>query len=266
MRPLLRGALALALAIPIGQAASGEARGFTRSELDWAPLDNARTYEFEGRELLNGDCDYQWPEILVEEGVVREIRVIGVDVDDCRLLLEDGTPQQLPEEPVGKGYRSDIVAADVTGDRAASEPDAEGVATLAASGRNWAFHQVQWLDPIGIATSSVQANLTWSWNGTCAYSPYVTGNYTWFGPSGWSRESYSVTQSTTSTCSWWLADARGTFRNGIFCAGQTTWAYYDYVRARGWNNGTVSVLRSSRVAGGCTALLNMRTAYGNQPA
>lgn len=58
----------------------------------------------------------------------------------------------------------------------------------------------------------------------------------------------------------------GNLCNGIFCAGQVTWAYYDYVYARGWNNGSFSVLRSTRVAGGCTALLSMIASWGSQPA
>lgn len=187
------------------------------------------------------------------------MQVVGVATEACQLLIEEGVPQATPKTPTEKGY----VVRQASAAPISAEP---GQVTLAASGRNWANQSVYWKDPIGIEVNSVSTELTFSYNGTCAYSGSVLGRFYWFGLSGWSRESWAVTQSRATNCSWWLGESRATYRNGIFCAGQTTWAYYDYVRTRGWNNGTATFARSTRVAGGCTGLLTLVYWYTVQPA
>lgn len=219
-------ALAWAIAIPLAESSPGlalastdQASGFVVSKVEWEPLDNVSNYVFEGTEFANGDCEYQWPEVSVSEGESRELRVIGVDLDDCRLLIEEGTPRQPLPAAKGKGYRSDTVHAAPTGDVPLAESQ-EGMATLAASGRTWGRHDVAWRDPLGIAVNRVTVNNTWSWNGACAYAPEIWAFYQWFQPSGWSRESNVIYASTTQSCAWWLGDGRATYATASFALGR----------------------------------------------
>jgi hypothetical protein len=233
---------------------SKEGDGFLLGSISWAPLADAATYVLTGAALDEGGCIYEYPAKDRTHVGLWELRVLGIDPHACRQLIEEGVPTKRETQPEGEGYAFSQAGA------GQSATDSLSSSALVASGTRTVFLDVTWLDPIGIAVNSDETDLTWSWNGSCVSNGSVVGRWNWFWPDGWSRESWFVNQ--LHYCSYWRGSSGSVFKNSIFCAGQTTWAYYDWVRVAGWYDGTYTPTWSSHVAGGCTSLLHMRVQYG----
>jgi len=268
MRYILRFALALIIALPLIQHSTlpaGATEGFTVSTVAREPLADSKVSELVGR-AVGADCAFEFPEIVIEEYGTRVVRVIGVDPDDCRLLLEEGTPITEPSLPSrGKGVRFDSVEADPIPAQAQNPPGAEASFAAAAVQRLRGYHVVRYQDPVGITVNSVVTEIWWTFNGSCAYSGSTWGSFSWASWSGWVRNSYAVEQSIDPSCKWYRGSSRATYSNAQFCPPKT-WAYYNYVNTVGYNNGNVGVGRFTSTAGSCWDWLGVSFWYGKEPA
>jgi hypothetical protein len=233
-------------------AAGIDTSGFVLTNTQWSvDLDDAHEYVLVGERVADGYCAYNYPEVVVtDENVWHYTRVIGVDRETCRQLLQDGTSTTGPTEPSGPGY-AHAALVDLSTSSAPASPDSAG-------GQKRGVHVVQWVDPFRLAVNWVRNTTTFVYDYTCADSGTTAGAFDWFWESGWYKKSSSTTHSQDPLCEWWQGETKATFQNDTFCALSTTHAVYDYVRVKGWYNGVVGFTRSTYVDGGCYDMLSMQ--------
>jgi len=275
MKHLARVALALAMALPVAAldnslTLAADNAGFTMSNRKWEPLAESHTYIFQGVDLGAEDCQFDIPEFGGEGYGAWEQRVIGIDVGDCRLLLEEGVLLTVPELPRGRGHKVKEATAEPIADPGVATAAADAqVSVVAASGRNRAWQYVRYYDPVGIQVNGVVTELYWSWNGSCVYSASASGSsgHSWL--TGWERLTFNVSATQAASCIYAYGTTTASFRNQGFCGllgGAATYTYYNYVRIHGYYNGSAAPTQSTALHGGCTNLLGRSVSWGNGAA
>jgi hypothetical protein len=235
-------------------AAADPSYGFT-NVFDWrTPLGNTQTFVVYGSAAATGGCSFVYPEMHITTDETWLMRVLATDLVGCRQLVEQGTADGPLPMPTGNGY------ANSTEQTLGPGAPQNGPAAVTTSGRKLGIHTAQWVDPALVAVNWVDNELTWAYDGDCAYLNSDVGKSDWLWETNWSRTFWSLTNSQALNCQSWLGQSKATFKNTVFCdPNADTWAFYDYVRVRGWADGTATFTHSSNVQGDCANLLHFET-------
>lgn len=277
--------LTVALMLAAGSAAAGtasEARGTPAASADVAQADRAPDIPLEDVSVRtiqgvprDGGCQFSGQDVGGHDPRPVLERSISIDGATCEMRLERGyVPERHVDAlmdsstdtgPSGPGVatatehaaaeRSGASTADETG---SGEPDSDVGA--AVTRRREAWHRTWWRDPPGLVVNSVQPNVRWSYDWSCASNGVYWTDHTWLSGSGWSKVA-SNTQAFYG-CGAQTTSSYAHFRNGAFCFGVDTHAYYDRTVITGRSDGSYHMSWNSWVSGGCTSLLTFQRSHG----
>jgi hypothetical protein len=134
-------------------------------------------------------------------------------------------------------------------------------AVAASTSHTEAWIHGWYVDPIGLDLNGVVDYAVWNFNGSCVTSGSVGRNLGWDGGTGWYLESDPF--SSSLNCTDVLSQSSGTeYQNNIFCAGQSTYTYYNPFWIKGLANGTATVRGVLSNAGLCGHILYPDITYG----
>ena len=254
-------------------------------ESDWVGFDydyelkNSVTFILRGQ-IEDGACHFTGSGDIHNANPMEE-RSVSINLVDCVMLMERGEPpavRVLPDE--GWETASETLVHEraplsgQTGGEAATCCFQAGSQTGGvrqdysdgATVRKFAYHKTYWEDPPQLDVNSVESQIDWTSDGTCANlgrTRYRT-RWAWRSGTGWSRQSKS--HSGERACNYATTVSKAKYFNGVFCTGQDIWAHYDgSVSITGLSNGRYSMtwdvwLESDSAL--CSALLSFHRKYG----
>lgn len=236
MKNLLRKSTVYLLAILIAVASSSTqpvaaiGDGFEFQTRERAPLQDSRTYIVHGSKI-EGGCAYQYPRTVTPRGhVAWEVRTVGVDMKQCRKLMQEGVPTDL-SSPAGDSREVQVFGSTSRTGRAPGQARPLA-ATLSGHTESW------FEDCCGILLNKDRTEVTWSFNGECATGGSTSGFWEWNSGSGWRLISNGGSNNTY--CLYHRGDTWSEFRNGLFCSPLTVYTYYWHVIFNGYYDGTWS--------------------------
>lgn len=221
-----------------------DANGWAHFEFDYQ-LQNPMVFELTG-ELVDGRCHFYGDSDTYSDRPIEE-RSLAINPAQCTMIMERG---EIPSD------RMATVQADVATESDAQEsvdPEAVLAESIAAgddntgwfnSGnstggtaqnykngnvRKYAYHKVYFEDPPQADVNSVETQVDWTSNGSCANlgtTRYRT-NWGWITGTGWSRQTHS--RNGSRACGYASEVSTAKYFNGIFCTGRNIWAHYDGV-------------------------------------
>jgi hypothetical protein len=220
---VLFGLLVSMAPIVPAQAAS-PADDYLRQDGLLIPLANSSTFVLVGTSTKSG-CRYPVPEIRLAAGQTRwEIRAIGVDAANCRMLMEQGVP---PDEELMQSGNSVVAAV--------GQADGTKVAGAVALTSVASGYATAWFEDVAhLHVTEDRTNIAWQYTGSCISSGSATGQWSW--DSLFTLVSHGGT-SSYNACRYFLGDTWSTMKSGL-CPWTTVWTYYYHVRAYGWNDGS----------------------------
>jgi len=237
--------LALALSLAPAQATSMSAEwerewDLIRTHSQLEELSSARRYVLVGK-LTDGGCQFEYPKVTLpasESAIL--VRDVAIDTDGCRRLVEEGIPLGLLANEVEAREKLEL---GWTGQ------DAQLQSVSSAAG----YHQVWWTDLPGLTVNLVRTRINWTYDGSWVRGGSASKEVSWLAATGWEHVSSSVTQDLTGTR--FRGSTKATFWNRIFCIGlPATVTFYNYVRALGYFDGSLSGERSTRTDYQCLPL------------
>jgi hypothetical protein len=244
--------------LPATAALAGDATGgydFTRRP-DVAPLLGAREWVLTGTKLANGACRYRYPDVSAvppESGWA--IRSIGVDMDKCAKLMEEGIPTSLPETPKGG------TLVELGGDGLAA--DTEGEQAAVASTRA-AWQKVVWSDLINLPVNWDATEIEWTYSGGNVTSGNVSGWVWGSSATHWQIVYAYHEQFLHAQGDFFRGNTWSKFKNDWFCWPlPTVYTYYYYNKMWGHPDGTATRSQSSDSVDECLILhFDAYSAYG----
>lgn len=179
---------------------------------------------------------------------------VALDPATCTAQFETGTPAATSASSAPNGSSS------ATG--SASGVARAATARTTATADPSTYQDNQWLDPFGIQVNAQEQWLSWT-TGYCRISWSAKWKWSWLSGDGWSTR--WTDSSAGANCSRAIVSTDSAFKNGIFCAGVTTYSYFGWNNStktktpdhlRGYYDGTYEWDYQDFVNGGCSSLLH----------
>jgi hypothetical protein len=217
------------------------------------PLRDARTYVLYGEKLENGGCRYRYPagpDVIPPSGW--ELRTIGVDMEGCRKLLEEGTPTDVSQS-AGEGTEASEVLASVAA-KATS-----GSAGFSLASTKGAWQRVYWKDFPGVVLTHDVTQINWTYNGSTVQSGNAAGYFYRIG--SWGLVTSNTTQGFFSGA--FRGHTNSKFGSEFCLPLPMIYTYYYHNRVWGHANGTSTRSESSDSVDECLPLFKgIQSAYG----
>lgn len=200
------------------------------------------------RSSLDGGCDFQSPALELGPGQTAiGYQQVKIDLDACEATYEIGEPADL-----AAFLPSETADSRLTEQGAVSQSVATPMAAQVSSGYN-----KHWLtDVVNLTVNSVQANVAWTWTGSCVTSRSGSTDWYWRSGSGWEPPNPKSSLYTDGGCAWKGLDGSATYRNQGFCWPSTVYAYYNPVSVRGNANGVLVGSHNTSHTGTCLWLID----------
>lgn len=194
------------------------------------PLMDSHSLTMVGRHTKDGGCEFFYPVLTLErDQVALQARQVSTDFTNCLTVVEIGEPLLIDLDSEQLDGTSQTTLSKPLGQEAK-----ESTSLSSASGN----YKVWWEDIINLDVTSVQSNISWSYDGTCVTSASGSANYWWLTASGWSKNSSSSV--ITTGCASRVVKSDATYKNGAFCWPGTVWNYYDDVSVQGTKSNGLS--------------------------
>jgi hypothetical protein len=211
-------------------------------------------------------CQFEYPEMTVPDGEVAiSQRDVALDLEGCRVLVEQGVPSEGSSEPDIRSLGSEFTAVTVgTGRQSSDAGENSAMMTEAAAASTttyWktGYNHVYWTDAIGGAVAGSETDIKWHYGTGCAFAG--TGANTMYGyaPTGWYALHYPW-WSQTNPCSYYKGDGEdGVARNDSFCGLSSVTITFDYTTAKGSSTGGLSGTHNSYRSSSCAPLFKNNT-------
>ncbi|WP_198009056.1 hypothetical protein [Saccharomonospora saliphila] len=237
-------------------SAAGQGHPHQWKALDTAPRGSA-VKQVVGTKEGPGNCVFDFRYALPPEGEALYVREIRRDLSRCvtevaelrgQAALDAIAESNAEEKAEGRFKEVRKVAPTAGGEQ--SGPTASDHSYINSQGHG----RTLWEDPIDATVAEVTNRVNWSWNNHNCVDPGWGGyRYYWLSASGWRLEENNF--KNVYWCERQLSESSAHFFNGAFCAGIDTHAYWDRNQAAGDWDGWLRSGWSTRVEGGCTALL-----------
>jgi hypothetical protein len=243
----------IAVAIPHGWFA------FTRSR----PA-NSRLKAIQGTKGSDGQCRYNLKQTAKPGDVPKRLDELARDLTTCESLfaVTPLSPQEAKSRPTGLGQLGQQSARTASTGSVAPTNSARGAGvkpnTVYYDG---AYIYAWWEDPVGITVNSLESDLWWYEDGSCASLGDWYGNSTWYTPSGWSRD-YAYSNGGQNGCEYAYDNTTAHFYNHSFCAFSSTDTYYYQDEVDGWYDGSFTVEWNTNTLGSCSYLLSVHEQWG----